>query len=595
MTPAPRPGYPGQEAMIRELLDLALLEDFARGLARVSGLRMCVYGTHGGLVTASPPASEFSRLTGWIPGTIPSGLTLVPVPAHDPPGTVAFFTDRGIWYVAAPVYVDDQAAGWVVAGEFREQSLSGEQWQTAAGSAETDLPRVIQAWEQLPLLDRRGHAHAIITARWGARLLAEWAARESQLLAAAEETALIGDIAELLTGQQDLQTALNRIVAETAQALRCGFCSLRLYDASTNELTIRAVHNLSERYLNKGAILRLENSIDDQALRGQLVYVANAATDPRIQYPDQMHAEGIVSFLTAGLLYRGKPIGVLRVYTDRPRRFRRTQRTLLRAVAHQAAMAIVNARMVEQRLRDAQTERQLTLAGKVQARMMRIPAPRHAGLATASIFHPTSHLGGDFCDEFDLCDGRPAAVVADVVGKGIPASILSASIRGALRATIDNCGDTGAILTRLNRQVCRETTTSEFVTLLLVAINVQRQTLGYCNAGHEPLLLLRDGQVQQHPGKGIVLGVFPDEEYAEQKLLLQPGDFLLLYTDGAVDAANFTGELFGRPRLAQALRQYGNLAEVDQVLRNILWDIRRFAGLAEQADDITMIGLRILP
>jgi len=579
--------------MLRELVDPSLLEDFVHGLSRTSRLRVCVYDSHGGLIVAAAPTQDFARLTGWVPGTIPPGPTLTPVPAHDPPGAVAFLRDRGVWYVAAPVYIEDQQAGWVSVGEFREESLSGADWHAAAVAAQKDMTDVIRAWEQLPVLERRGSAHGVVTARWGARLLAEWGRRELRLAAATEETALVGDIAELLTGKLELPAILQQIVAQTARVMRCQFCSLRLYDPQTDELTIKAVYNLPDRYLTKGPVRRSQSTIDDEALAGKLVYVEDAATDPRIQYPEEMRQEGIVSLLTAGLRYRGNPIGVIRVYTDRRQRFRASQRNLLRAVAHQAAIAIVHARMIADRLRSAETERQLALAGDIQARMMLTPPPRHAGLETASVYQPTSHLGGDFCDVFELCDGRLAAVVADVVGKGIPASILSASIRGSLRATADCCGDLGELLTRLNRQVCRETRPSEFATLLLVAVDAAHRTLSYCNAGHEPPLLLRDGQVQRLVEGDIVLGLFPNETYRAHQVALRPGDLLLLYSDGAIDAMNFAGEQFSRERLMESLRQYGGLA-IKQVLHNLVWDIRRFVGLAEQADDLTMIAVRVL-
>lgn len=578
--------------MLRELVDLSLLEDFVHGLSRSSGLRVCTYDSRGGLIAAAPPLSAFARLTACRLEKIRAGLTMTPVPAHDPPGAVAFVEERGVWYVAAPVYVYDQQAGWVSVGEFRETAAPPAAWTQADATHSGGDGPLGPAWQGLPLLDRRGDSHAVVTVRWGARLLADWSRRETRLMAASEEAALVGDIAELLTGEEELPAILNRIVADTARVMRCRFCSLRLYNPQTNELTITAVHNLPPRYLAKGPLLRKHNSLDDEALTGKVVYVEDAASDPRIQYPDEMRREGIVSLLTAGLLYRGQPIGVIRVYTDRRRRFRAAQRNLLRAVAHQAATAIMHARMVAERLRAAETERQVALAGELQARMMRVPPPRVPGLVTASVYQPSSRLGGDFCDIFQLCDGRLAVAIADVVGKGIPASLLSASVGGALRASAEQCGDLGELLTRLNRQACRETSTSEFVTLLVAALDVDNHRLGYANAGHEPLLLLRDGQVRPLTEGDTVLGINPNETYHEHSSPLAAGDTLLLYTDGATEAMNFAHDLFGRERLVEALRQYGGLA-INQVLRNILWDIRRFAGLAEQSDDLTMVGVRV--
>ncbi|MCK4341335.1 MAG: SpoIIE family protein phosphatase [Phycisphaerae bacterium] len=578
--------------MLRELIDTALLEDFASGLSRTSGLRVSMYDSYGNLIVAAPANNEFARLTGWTLGALPADMVLTPVPAHDPPGHVAFVNRQGVWHVIAPVYVDDRQAGYVGVGEFREHSLSGEHRHQAQAAAAADLTAVLRAWESLPELDRGGHSQAVVTARWGARLLAEWGRRESHLLTAAEQVALVGDVAELLTGEQDLQRVLDRIVADTARVMQCPFASLRLYDPKTNELKIKAVHNLSPEYVGKGAIVRTAGAVSDEALRGQIVYVEDVTTDPRVKYPAQARRQGIVSMLTAGMIYRGNPVGVIRVYTDRRRRFRKAQRDLLRAVAYQAATAVVHAQLVEERLHNADIERQLALAGDLQARMVRTPPPRHPRLEMALAFHPTYEVAGDFGDFLTLADGRLAAVVGDVVGKGIPASLLMSATRGALRAGAEHCRGPGDLLTRLNRQFFRETLPSEFITLLLIAIDAEARQLTYANAGHEPLLLLRDGQVRATTEAGLVLGIDPDEVYHEHKLDLCPDDLLLLYTDGAFEARNFADEVFGRQRLWESLIAYGML-KPEQVLKNIVWDIRRFVGLAEQSDDLTLVALRV--
>ncbi len=404
--------------------------------------------------------------------------------------------------------------------------------------------------------------------------------------------ALVGDIAALLTGKQDLQEVLNRLVAETARVMDCPFASIRLYDPKTNELTIKALHNLSPEYVDKGAVIRTDQGVADRALRGEVVYLEDVANDPRTIYPDQARREGIVSMLTAGMVYRGSAVGILRVYTKRRRRFRKAQRDLLRAVAYQAATAIVHAQLVEERLRNAETQRQLALAGDLQARLIRGPAPEHPLVETAFAFHPTFEVAGDFCDRLELSDQRLVALVGDVVGKGIPASLLMCTVRGALRSAAVFCLSPAELLTQLNKLIFADTLPREFVTLLLVALDNDARQLTYANAGHEPLLLLRDGEVQETEEADLVLGIEPDLAYRDHTLELRPNDLLLLYTDGACEARNFADEMFTRERLHQALRAYGQLP-LQQVLDNIVWDVRRFVGLAEQVDDLTLVGLRI--
>ncbi len=579
--------------MLRELIDIATLEDFVRGLSRASAMRVAAFDNRGSYITGASASSAFAMLTNHTLRVIPADVTMVPVPAPEPPAVVAFIESAAVYYVAAPVYVDDQLAGYVAVGEFRGDGGIAFQ-EVARQRPGIDAGALRHAWDKLPPLDRGVNSQAVAAVRWGARVLGEWCRRELRMTAATEQIALIGDIAELLRGEHGLQAILDRIVAETARVMGCRFCSLRLYNPQTDELTIRAVYGLSRKYLEKGPVLRSQNTTDEIALRGEMVYVEDAGSDPRVRYPEEARLEGIVSVLTVGMIYRGDPVGVIRVYTDRRQRFRRAQRNLLAAVADHAAIAVVHAGLIEARLRAAETERQLALAGQIQARMASAPLPEHKWIESARVFQPSFQVGGDFCDVLTLCDGRVAAVVGDVVGKGIPASLLMASVRGALRAMVDACVDLGEIVARLNRHVCAETTSSEFVTLLLIALDTDARGLSYCCAGHEPLLHWRSGAVTVAGESSLVLGVDPAEEYAQRRVDLLPGDALLLYTDGAVEAYSFAGELFGRARLRSSFEQHGALPP-QHALQAILWDIRRFVGLAEQADDLTLVGLRIRP
>jgi sigma-B regulation protein RsbU (phosphoserine phosphatase) len=568
--------------MLRELIDIAVLEDFVAGLARASRLRAAVYSLRGELIASSPRQLSVAA-SGPVPRNLPARLGLVKLlPAHEPPAGVAFVQHKGLWTIVVPVHVGKSVAGFVSLGVFRDPEQAGP----------TRTGRRGETAQELPVLERIGDARPIAIARWASRMLADWCLNEARLDAAAEELSLLGDIGELLSGEQNLQTVLDRIVAETARVMNLQYCSLRLYDPKTEELTVKAGYNILETYGTEQTVLRSENPIDDDALRGQLVYIEDATRDPRIGFAEEARRLGIVSGLAAGMMHHREPIGVLRVYADHQKRFRSRHRNLLRAVASQAAIAVVNARLLEERLRSAALQRQLALAGQVQARMVRTPPPEHPMLESALVFEPSSLVGGDFCDIFPLPDGRLAAAISDVAGHGVPAALLMASARGALRAAAQHCHDLADLLAQLNQHTYRETTTSEFVTLLLVAVNSAVDRLHYVNAGHEPLLLLRDGEIRQTDQADLVLGVEPNQRYTEHTLDLRPQDFVLLYTDGVVEAMDFEGKMFGRRRLFNALRQYGTQPP-DQALGNIRWDVRRFVGLAEQSDDLTMVGLRV--
>ena len=166
-----------------------------------------------------------------------------------------------------------------------------------------------------------------------------------------------------------------------------------------------------------------------------------------------------------------------------------------------------------------------------------------------------------------------------------------ASVRAALRAQVDNLYYLDEVVRRINHMLCRETRATEFVTLLYGVLDVPNRRLTYCNAGHPPVMLLRDGVVSELATGNMVLGVACDEPYTQSILHLESGDTLLLYTDGLPDAMNFEQKTFGRERVVQALSRGGDSA--DAIAQNILWEMRKFVGLTKRTDDVTMIVVRV--
>jgi len=576
--------------MLRELIDPVVLDDFVAGLARAAETRVLVFDSQGRLVSASPARSPFAILTRHSVAELPIPLHLVTMPADEPPLQAAFVSSGGIWNTVVPLHVDEQLAGFVSAGECRDGHQPPP--EPPANLPPEGAAAWLRAWQGLPELSRSSDAALLTTARWAARMLARWCRREAELNTTSEQLSLISDIGEMLSGEQSLQAALDRIATITARAMKCRFASLRLYDAQAEELRIAAVYGLSTDYVSKGRVLRAENPIDDAALRGALVYIENAQSDPRVRFPEAARRLGVVSGLTAGMIYRGTPVGVLRVYSDHKRKFLTVYRHILRTLASQAAIAVVNARLADERLRGAELRRELELAAQVQTRMIPARAPEHPAVESAVIFEPSSHVGGDFCELLTLRDGSLLAAIGDVTGHGVPASLLMASLRGALRAGLEFASNLGELFTRLNEHVYRDTSSREFVTLAALAIARDGRSMRYCNAGHEPPVLVRGGRVRTIDDGGLLMGMQPGEVYEQAEMKLEPGDFLAMYTDGAAEAMNFESRVFGRARLLETFREWSGEAPAS-ALANVRWEILRYVGLADQSDDLTMLALRI--
>jgi sigma-B regulation protein RsbU (phosphoserine phosphatase) len=147
------------------------------------------------------------------------------------------------------------------------------------------------------------------------------------------------------------------------------------------------------------------------------------------------------------------------------------------------------------------------------------------------------------------------------------------------------------VVRRVNLMLYRDTTASEFVTLFYGVLDARNKQFTFCNAGHPPGLVLRNGEIIELTAENMVLGIDPNEQYRQNVVQLKSGDILLIYTDGLTDAMNFSQETFGRKRLLEVFKKGGSTAE--QVTENIVLEIRNHVGLANPTDDITMIVARM--
>lgn len=420
--------------------------------------------------------------------------------------------------------------------------------------------------------------------------------REKQLRLRAEELAALYRLTAEFTSQRDLQTLLNLVASTVVEVLKAKACSIRLLSEDHKELVIKAVANLSPGYLNKGAILVSKSIIDSEVLStGKPVYIADERNDPRVLYSAEAKREGIVSALCAPLMYKGRAEGVIHVYTGKKHKFDWFEQSLLLAIAGEAAAAIVNSRLYQEAVGAANMKKQLAMAGEVQRRMIPTGPPAIAGFQVGAIYVPTYDVGGDFYDFLEFPNQSVGLAICDVVGKGVRASLLMASIRASLRAHASNVYHMADVMACVNRDLCEDALTSDFATLFYAVLNGQTKQLTYVNAGHPAPMLLRGGSVSEMTTGGVVIGIDPSARYHHEVLQLQSGDVVLAFTDGIFEAMNFADEPFGRHRVQSAA-----LAAIDQgqsaeaIVRHVLWEMRRFAGLQSRFDDLTLMAIKVL-
>jgi len=416
---------------------------------------------------------------------------------------------------------------------------------------------------------------------------------KSQLRKRVEEAGLLYKLSSLLAVHRDLQDLLDAAAQSAAEVMDARGASIRLLSDDGKELIPKAVHNLSETYLNKGHILVADSELYRRTLNGEVVYVEDMRADPRVLYPEFAEREGLVSMLGAPMVYKKRAIGVIRVYTANKRSFSKTQIDLLRAVAHMMAAAIEHSRADEENLENQRVQRQLKLAAAVQRRMMPNKMPHMPPFDIAARYEPSLDLGGDFFD-FIYLDGHVGVAVGDVVGKGIAASLLMSSVRSSLRAYAQDLYDIDEVMSRVNAAMTRDTLDNEFATVFFGVIDPHSTSMTYCNAGHEPPILLRNGETHSLDVGGMIVGVDAEQPYDKSILRFEPGDWLVIFTDGLTEAFNYTGEQFGRERIGDALKQVAEAnMNAQTALKHILWQKRLFTGLRTSVDDTTIVVIRV--
>jgi serine phosphatase RsbU (regulator of sigma subunit) len=235
---------------------------------------------------------------------------------------------------------------------------------------------------------------------------------------------------------------------------------------------------------------------------------------------------------------------------------------------------------------------EMRITRDIQQGLFPLQAPQIQGYSLAASCHPARETGGDFYDFYEFSDGRLGIVIADVSGKGMPAALLMANARSTWRAQARNGRGPAETLARVNRALCQDIHTDDFVTLLYAILDPETRQLGLSSAGHPLPLLHNDGTVQEIEIYGLPLGLKSDATYQEVRCTLSPGDTLLFYTDGVTESLNLSRELFGLERLIKLVQERDKCVAAPLVQR-VLATARAYSGRAGQADDATVVVLKI--
>jgi serine phosphatase RsbU (regulator of sigma subunit) len=295
---------------------------------------------------------------------------------------------------------------------------------------------------------------------------------------------------------------------------------------------------------------------------------------------------------TASVAEALKPLGA--IYVDsrgRGRLAARELHTAFEQLAAEAAVAIEYARLVGEAQEKARIEQELRLAAGLQQALLPPPRLVSGPFELAGLTIPCRAVGGDFYEYTELAGGRLGFALGDVSGKGPPAALMAALIQGILASHAEDEKGPGATLARLNRTLVSRSVGSRFATMAF-AVAEPGGRLAVSNAGHNPTYVVRaDGRLEGLDKGGLPLGIFPEADYEQETIGLEPDDTVVLFSDGVTEAANRAQDQFEDERLRACLSGARGLPP-EQVLDRIVDAVNEFVGDEAQADDITVLVVR---
>jgi sigma-B regulation protein RsbU (phosphoserine phosphatase) len=356
---------------------------------------------------------------------------------------------------------------------------------------------------------------------------------------------------------------------------------------SAGELQVRAV---------RGDGLRISSAVRDMVIRdARSLLVRDALLDQKLALQQSIVAQDIRSILAVPLQTDEIVIGLL--YLDSPqliREFTTEDLSLITVIANIAAIRIEHARLMEQEEKRKLFDQDLAHAAEIQRRLLPCAPPELSGFDLAGYNTPCRTVGGDYYDFLPYPDGRVAILIGDVSGKGLGAALLMSSLQARAQVIFGSSaqGDTaqlGKEVSRLNQSMAANCPGHCFVTFFIAILDPSSDELVYCNAGHNPPLLLRkNGELETLGASGIPLGITAHTAFEQKTCRLNRGDILVLFSDGITEAcAAGKDEEFGQDRLVATVQNHQNCSAA-ALIQAVMSEVLSFSGGAP-ADDVTLV------
>jgi sigma-B regulation protein RsbU (phosphoserine phosphatase) len=400
----------------------------------------------------------------------------------------------------------------------------------------------------------------------------------------------LAEVSQRVSASLDLDELLDVIIDALRSLIPYDAAGIYLLDRSSQEIQRMVVYGY-EVSVDQDEILNV-----GRAAREIVNQQANAVIlDDLHAHPAFLNARSAArSAMAAPILSNKRMIGVFTLESDEQDVYTGSDLALFEKFTHQVALSIEKAQLYRALLDKKRLEQELSIAREIQLSFLPAKPPQLNGFEVAGLNIPSRLVSGDYYDFIRIVDGQWGLVVGDVSGKGIPSSLIMASFRASLLAEIRNNYAIRTIMAKVNQLLWESTDDHQFVTAFYGVLDEQRRILTYCNAGHNPVILIRaDGSALRLETGGLILGAFADSVYWENFVQILPDDLLLLYTDGVTEIYDDDEQEYGVDRLQSlaTLNRHRSAKEITLLVKDQILD---FAADKTPQDDFTLVVLKAL-
>ncbi len=400
------------------------------------------------------------------------------------------------------------------------------------------------------------------------------------------------EINKRLNQQHDLRTLLQTIIDSAIELMAAERGFLILVDKG--EMKIEIARNMSREVIE--GPLQVSTQICQEVIEtARPVLTTNAAADARYGRYQSVVGLKLRSILCVPFKIKDAVLGTVYLDNANVGAFSERDVDLLSAFSDQAAVAIENTRLLRQARKKERMDQELRIASQIQRKLLPRARPRVKGLEVYGWMHPAKEVGGDYYDWIPIEDDALLICIGDVSGKGVPAGLVMASARTALRSLAERVSSTLEMVVSMNRLLADDLEREMFISFLLMRYDPKKGRLLYTGAGHEHILIwrARKRQLETRKTGGMVLGLSVAlEEFAKEEILdLEIGDAVVLYTDGVTEAVNEENEQYQLERLEESVRHHGDKS-AREMLQAVLRDVLAWKGRAPQKDDITLLTIK---